>query len=202
MSIFTCTVDQSTKFMEASRRGNLFPLHQCIFSDQLTPVLAYRCLVSENDHETPSFLLESVEPGIHSLNVGRYSIVGANPTIEIVAKKNLVTVMNHRDGLRTKEFVEDPLMVPQRITESWVPGCLDELPQVFCGGWFGYFSYDSVRYSMKRHSYSTSLVDDINIPDLLLGLYDDVLVFDHVEKRQHWTTEYNSWSPWYPKFMI
>jgi len=59
--------------------------------------------------------------------------VGANPTIEVMAKKNLVTVMNHRDGLRTKEFMADPLMVPQMITESWVPGCLDELPQVFCG---------------------------------------------------------------------
>ena len=59
--------------------------------------------------------------------------MGANPTIEIVAKQNLVTVINHRDGLRTEEFTEDPLMVPQRITKSWVPVCLDELPEVFCG---------------------------------------------------------------------
>jgi len=50
------------------------------------------------------------------------------------------------------------------------------------GGWFGCFSYDSAQYSMKRHSYLTTLLDDMGIPDLHLGLYNDVLVFDHVEK--------------------
>ena len=48
--------------MEAAKRSNLVPLYQCIFSDQLTPVLAYRCLVKEDDREAPSFLFESVEP--------------------------------------------------------------------------------------------------------------------------------------------
>lgn len=56
-------VDQSVKFAEKSKRGNLVPLSQCIFSDHLTPVLAYRCLVNENDHESPSFLFDSVESG-------------------------------------------------------------------------------------------------------------------------------------------
>jgi len=49
------------KFEEASKNGNLVPLSKCIFSDQLTPVLAYRCLVKEDDREAPSFLFESVE---------------------------------------------------------------------------------------------------------------------------------------------
>ena len=57
--------------MEAAKKGNLVPLNRCIFSDQLTPVLAYRCLVKEDDREAPSFLFESVEPGSRVSSVVR-----------------------------------------------------------------------------------------------------------------------------------
>lgn len=49
--------------MEAAQRGNLVPVYRRIFADHLTPVLAYRCLVKEDDREAPSFLFESVENG-------------------------------------------------------------------------------------------------------------------------------------------
>ncbi|XP_048490118.1 anthranilate synthase alpha subunit 2, chloroplastic isoform X2 [Beta vulgaris subsp. vulgaris] len=179
-------VNQSANFVEKSKKGNLVPLSQCIFSDHLTPVLAYRCLVNENDHEAPSFLFESVETGLHTANFGRYSIVGANPAMEIIAKENLVTTINHREGWKREELSEDPLIIPQRITDKWSPQCMDELPQqVFCGGWVGYFSYDTVRYTDKRLTFASAPADDRNLPDVHLGLYDDVLVFDHVEKKIH-----------------
>lgn len=59
-----CAVDHSAKFNEAAKHGNLIPLYRSIFSDHLTPVLAYRCLVKEDDRDAPSFLFESVEPGL------------------------------------------------------------------------------------------------------------------------------------------
>lgn len=59
------------RFIEASKSGNLIPLHKTIFSDHLTPVLAYRCLVKEDDREAPSFLFESVEPGFRGSSVVR-----------------------------------------------------------------------------------------------------------------------------------
>lgn len=62
-------VDSPEAFTEASKKGNLIPLHRCIFSDHLSPVLAYRCLVKEDDREAPSFLFESVEPGLQVSNV-------------------------------------------------------------------------------------------------------------------------------------
>ncbi|KAM5583301.1 anthranilate synthase alpha subunit 2, chloroplastic-like [Rosa sericea] len=178
--------EQSEKFFEASKNGNLIPLYRSIFSDHLTPVLAYRCLVKEDDRDAPSFLFESVEPGFKDSNVGRYSVIGAQPTIEIVAKENMVTVMDHREGRRTEEIVEDPMTVPQRITEGWIPQRLDEMPEAFCGGWVGYFSYDTVRYvEKKKLPFSGAPPDDRNLPDLHLGLYDNVIVFDHVEKKAH-----------------
>jgi len=57
-------VDNADKFLEASKKGNVIPLYRCIFSDHLTPVLAYRCLVKEDERDAPSFLFESAEPGL------------------------------------------------------------------------------------------------------------------------------------------
>ncbi|XP_074366399.1 anthranilate synthase alpha subunit 2, chloroplastic-like [Apium graveolens] len=184
------SVDQSVKFKEAAKNGNLIPLYKSIFSDHLTPVLAYRCLVKEDDRDAPSFLFESVDPGLKASSVGRYSVIGAQPTMEIVAKENVVTIMDHRKGKRTEEIVEDPMVVPRRIMESWTPQRVDELPEAFCGGWVGYFSYDTVRYvEKKKLPFLNAPNDDRNLPDVHLGLYDDVIVFDHVEKKAfviHW----------------
>lgn len=51
------------RFADAAQQGNLVPLYERVMSDQLTPVLAYRCLVREDDREAPSFLFESVVNG-------------------------------------------------------------------------------------------------------------------------------------------
>ncbi|CAH9073241.1 unnamed protein product [Cuscuta europaea] len=181
--------DQSLQFKEAARHGNLIPLYRSIFSDHLTPVLAYRCLVKEDDREAPSFLFESVERG-KVTSIGRYSVIGAQPTMEIVARENLVTVMDHHEGKKTETFEEDPMVIPRRIMEKWKPQCLDELPEAFTGGWVGYFSYDTVRFvEKKKLPFSNGPFNDRFLPDLHIGLYDDVVVFDHVEKKAciiHW----------------
>ncbi|XP_051120650.1 anthranilate synthase alpha subunit 2, chloroplastic-like [Andrographis paniculata] len=183
-------MDHSVKFKEAAKHGNLIPLYRSIFSDHLTPVLAYRCLVKEDERDAPSFLFESVEAGLKASSVGRYSVIGAQPTMEIVAKDNMVTVVDHHEGKRTQDFVEDPMVVPRRIMEKWIPQRVDELPEAFCGGWVGYFSYDTVRYvEKKKLPFSSAPKDDRNLPDVHLGLYDDVIVFDNVEKKAyviHW----------------
>ena len=57
------------RFKEASERGNLVPLYERIFADQLTPVTAYRCLVAEDDREAPSFLFESVVNGTQTVRI-------------------------------------------------------------------------------------------------------------------------------------
>ncbi|KAJ3670658.1 hypothetical protein LUZ60_008084 [Juncus effusus] len=174
------------KFMEASKKGNLVPLQRSIFCDHLTPVLAYRCLVKEDDREAPSFLFESVEQGSKGTNVGRYSVVGAQPAMEIVAKENSVEITDREKGEPKKVFVDDPMSVPRKIMEEWTPQLVDELPDAFCGGWVGYFSYDTVRYvEKKKLPFSNAPMDDRNLPDLHLGLYTDIIVFDHVEKKAH-----------------
>ncbi|KAI5401775.1 anthranilate synthase alpha subunit 2, chloroplastic [Lathyrus oleraceus] len=183
-------VDNAGKFIEASKKGNLIPLYRCIFSDHLTPVLAYRCLVKEDDRDAPSFLFEAAEPGLQISSAGRYSVVGAQPCMEIVAKENMVTVMDHEEGLKTEEIALDPLAIPRSIMEKWKPQLMDDLPEAFCGGWVGYFSYDTMRYvEKKKLPFANAPIDDRSLPDIHLGLYDNVIVFDHVEKKAfviHW----------------
>ncbi|XP_057788903.1 anthranilate synthase alpha subunit 1, chloroplastic-like isoform X2 [Salvia miltiorrhiza] len=178
------------RFVEASENGNLIPLYRCIFSDHLTPVLAYRCLVKEDDREAPSFLFESVEPGFRASSVGRYSVVGAQPAIEVLAKENQVTILDHGSGKIIEKSVEDPMSIPRSISENWSPQLVEDLPDAFCGGWVGFFSYDTIRYSEKKKlPFSCAPEDDRNLPDIHLGLYDDVIIFDHVDKKAyiiHW----------------
>ncbi|XP_057772465.1 anthranilate synthase alpha subunit 2, chloroplastic-like isoform X2 [Salvia miltiorrhiza] len=118
------------------------------------------------------------------------SVIGAQPTMEIVAKENMVTIVDHFKGERIEKFVEDPMNVPRTYMEKWKPQRIDELPEAFCGGWVGYFSYDTVRYvETKKLPFTKAPMDDRNLPDVHLGLYDDVIVFDHVEKKAyviHW----------------
>lgn len=183
-------VDNADKFIEASKKGNVIPLYRCIFSDHLTPVLAYRCLVKEDERDAPSFLFESAEPGLHISSTRRYSVVGAQPCMEIVAKENMVTIMDHEEGRKTEEIALDPLVIPRRIMEKWTPQLIDDLPEAFCGGWVGYFSYDTMRYvEKKKLPFANAPMDDRGLPDVHLGLYDNVIVFDHVEKKAyviHW----------------
>ncbi|GFP88093.1 anthranilate synthase alpha subunit 1 chloroplastic [Phtheirospermum japonicum] len=171
------------RFSEASQNGSLIPLFKCIFSDHLTPVLAYRCLVKEDDREAPSFLFETVEPGYRASNVGRYSIVGAQPTMEVVAKENKVTILDHDLGTMVEKIVDDPMTIPRSISEGWRPQLIQDLPEALCGGWVGFFSYDTVWYvEKKKLPFSNAPKDDRNLADIHLGLYDDVIVFDHVDK--------------------
>lgn len=53
--------------------------------------------------------------------------------VEIIAKENKVTIMDHMEGRLTEEVVEDPMLIPRRISEDWKPQLIDDLPDAFCG---------------------------------------------------------------------
>ena len=89
------------------------PVGARLLADQLTPVLAYRRLVVEDERTAPSFLLESVEGGERQ---GRYSILGARPALRVVARGGELRVIDSRPG-REGERAEpsaDPLAAAGR----------------------------------------------------------------------------------------
>lgn len=53
--------------------------------------------------------------------------------MEIVAKENNVTILDHFRGKLTQQVVEDPMSVPRIISESWKPQMINGLPDAFCG---------------------------------------------------------------------
>lgn len=121
------------KFNDAAQKGNLIPLYESTFSDDLTPVLAYRRLVKEDDKEAPSFLFESVNTGLEHTSIGRYSVIGAQPAMEIVAKENLVTIIDHLKDEEIETHENNPMDTPRRLMEKWKPQSLDGLPHAFTG---------------------------------------------------------------------
>ena len=172
-------------FRSLTRRGNLVALVRRVMSDQLTPVLAYRRLVSPDERTAPSFLLESVE---NLATVGRFSFLGSRPSMEVVARGHEVTVIDHGRQTSATTTEVDPLAVPQRLTASWRPatgGCVGGVKPgaAFTGGWVGYAGFDTVRYQEPgKIPFDTAPPDDRALPDLHFGLYRKVAVFDHVEK--------------------
>lgn len=50
-----------------------------------------------------------------------------------MAKANKVTIVDHVEGRKIEEEVDDPMTIPRRMSEQWKPQLIDELPEAFCG---------------------------------------------------------------------
>lgn len=172
-------------FLRHADRFGLVPVVRRLMADQVTPVLAYRRLVSSDDRSSASFLLESVDV---NGAVGRHSLVAASPVLEITARGGEVKVVDHRTGDSQVRIEANPLLVPREIVgrdaaaplpesvaSAGLPGCR--------GGWFGYAGYDTIRYiEPESLPFESAPADDRDLPDMHFGLYRDLLIFDHVDK--------------------
>ncbi|MCH2149558.1 MAG: hypothetical protein MK095_09010, partial [Phycisphaerales bacterium] len=129
-------------FLKRSKQWNLIPVLRRLLSDQVTPVLAYRRLVSEDDRRTSSFLFESVEVGG---SVGRHSLIGARPMIELCVRATEVVRTDHRDGSVDTSTCTDPFTAlrNEAADSSVAPlePCLQMTLPGFTGGWCGYAGY-------------------------------------------------------------
>ncbi len=115
-----------------------------------------------------AFLLES-RTGLG--NTPLYSYVGFNPTLVVRVKDGSATINGHR------ERAKDPLDVIQRLIRRKKHA---QHRYRFLGGAVGYLSYDAVRYweRIPRRA-----ADDLDFPDLEMGIYDDGIVFDHLRRE-------------------
>jgi len=161
----------------------MVPLWRRVFSDQTTPVELFRCLVAEGDTDTHAFLLESAT---NEGTQGRYSFVGANPIVEVIAKESELTVIDKRlpeSSRKSKMLCEDPWKYIANFMKELVCSDTGSLPQSFSGGWVGYGGYDTVRYAEpQKMPFSAAPRDDRNIPDMHMGLYQSSIICDHFSK--------------------
>lgn len=136
--------------------------------DELTPISIFLHL--EGDRKC---LLESSA----SADNGRYSIIGVNPVELLRAEGNQVT----RQNLHTREthaMTGNPVQLLQQAVTR--PATETDFP--FLSGAIGYVGYDAIRAYENIGAVPDS---DRNLPDALLAVYDEIILYDHLEHRVH-----------------
>ncbi|MBO3445001.1 aminodeoxychorismate synthase component I [Clostridium sp. CCUG 7971] len=114
--------------------------------------------------EKDSFILDSA---MDPKKLGRYSFIGSNP-FKVLKYKN--SENNPLDNLQIeldKHKVKNNTHLP------------------FIGGAVGYLSYDLGNYIEKL---PRTAIDDTNVYELYFGLYDHVIVIDHLEEKTYIAT--------------
>jgi anthranilate synthase component 1 len=157
------------EFARLARGASLVPIFRQLIGDTLTPVNAF-CKVDDGDW---SFLFESVVGGER---VGRYSFLGSGPFLHFEAYGNRVRIED-ATGVSEQEH-PDPLRLLQQTMAGYRAPHVPGLPR-FCGGAVGFAGYDAVRYIERLPNPPP---DDRGIPDLCFGLYDRMVIFDHITK--------------------
>lgn len=165
-------------------RARSAPIVRRIIADQLTPVAAFARLSADSDH---AFLLESVVGGER---IARYSFVGARPAAVFRAADRTASI--ERAGGATDRFAatDDPLALLHDLLSDWQAGPRDiglprsiVLPR-FTGGAVGFAGYDTIRHyeNLARPGVAHTPIDDRGLDDILFGIYDEMVIFDHVSK--------------------
>jgi para-aminobenzoate synthetase component 1 len=111
---------------------------------------------------------------LDSARDGRYSIVGLDPEAIIEGKNSILKVTSNTS---VKEYQGNILDKLREVLIDY-RSIVDENLPYFSGGLIGFFSYDCMRYIEKIPSAS---VDDLDLPELLFYVYNDVFVYDHKE---------------------
>ncbi|QJQ97086.1 MULTISPECIES: anthranilate synthase component I [Halomonadaceae] len=167
----------SERFLELARAGyNRIPVTREVLADLDTPLSTYLKLANQ----PWTFLLESVQGGE---KWGRYSIIGlpCRERIEVRGFEIRHIVDGEQIGIAE---AEDPLTWIERFQERFKVPRLDDQPR-FDGGLVGYFGYDTIRYVEPRLCTPdvAAKPDPLDVPDILLMLCDDLVVFDNLSGR-------------------
>jgi anthranilate synthase component 1 len=160
-------------FTRTAESADLIPVYRQLLADRLTPVTAFEVL-GRDEH---AFLLESVVGGER---VARYSFIATGPRMVYEAAHGRASVQ--AEGKHPREFATtDPLadlneLLPKRRYHQ------DKALPAFTGGLVGYAGYDTIRYYEGEKLPSSAAKDDRRLPDVLFGMYGELVIFDHVDK--------------------
>lgn len=129
------------------------------------PWLAFQPFAND-DH---AILLDSAQI---TDRLGRYSFIAADPFLTLRSKNGTIQVGD-------EQLQGDPFNVLSQQLDRFPLAHRAGLPP-FQTGVAGYFAYDLAHH---LETLPTPGEDDMAFPDLILGFYDAVIAFDHMQKR-------------------
>ena len=162
-------------FSASAPSADIVPVYRQLLGDRLTPVSAFD-LLGRDEH---AFLLESVVGGE---KIARYSFIATSPSAvyQVVGGKAMITTLTPAGKKEDRFATTDPLADLQKLLPRRRYKPDPRLP-AFTGGLVGYAGYDTIRY-YEGEKLPNPPADDRRLPDLLFGLYNELVVFDHVDK--------------------
>ena len=128
-----------------------------------------------SDNYSYAYLLESVEG---PKKLAEFSFIGFDPKKIVTVKNGKTEILEGKNKSTIK--TDDPLSA---IRKEVYANRISHDRFRFIGGAVGYISYDSIRY---WETLPNAAIDDLNLPDVEMGIYDDGIVFDHTEKKAYY----------------
>ncbi len=166
-------MDRETFEQHKAEGYNRIPVYRSVLADLDTPLSVYYKLADGPD----AYLFESVEGGE---TWGRYSIIGLPCTRRFELKGTKLTVYEDGEAV-SEETIDDPFDRISQLQKEFTSPRLPELPS-FTGGLVGYFGYEIVQRFEPR-LIDEEKPDELNTPDMVLLLSDEVAVFDNLAGR-------------------
>ncbi len=164
------------QFAALAEQGfNRIPVSRQVLADLDTPLSTYLKLAAA----PYTYLLESVQGGE---KWGRYSMIGL-PCRDVLIVRGQQVVLQRNGEVIEEHEVVDPLDFISEFQQRFRVPQIDGLPK-FDGGLVGYFGYDTVRYIEPRLRKSCP-PDELNTPDILLMVSEEVVVFDNLSGKLH-----------------
>ena len=165
---------QKSQFNSLVKNGfNHIPFSKEVVVDTDTPLALYLKLANK----PYTYFLESVQGGE---KWGRYSFIGL--AAETVIKVFNYEVRVEKNGqLIEKNDVDDPLAWIEDYQNTFKVPKLENLPD-FNGGLVGYFGYEIIRYIEPKLE-NIDKTDELNVPDILLMVSNDLLVVDNLSSK-------------------
>jgi len=159
------------QFQKLAEEGyNRIPVVREVLADTETPLSTYLKL-GKGKH---SFFFESVQGGE---KWGRFSIIGL-PCKTVVRVRETTITVETNDEVIEEITSDNPFeFITEFKSRFRVAETSDS--QRFTGGLVGYFAYDAVRYVETTIGPSEG-IDDINTPEILLMVSEEVVVFDNL----------------------
>ncbi|MEX2156378.1 MAG: aminodeoxychorismate synthase component I [Gemmatimonadales bacterium] len=111
--------------------------------------------------------------------LGRHSFLAADPAVVVRSKNGRTERADQRSGGNWSPVASDPLDAVRELLAPHAAAPVPGLPP-FQGGAAGYIGYD---WGARLERIPRPRYDDLAVPDVLLGLYDWVIAWDHQAGR-------------------